>query len=436
METATRRGLIAATALMAAAAVLPWLLGWHVHAKAGESGTFPPLSAEWHPIVGPATVAAIGIAFLGWRYAFDLAASLSWPWLLALTYLAGLAWLLSLALVDGPHGISHVLGNPDEYLRTARATTDVHDLLRHWVERLPESAPGSLPTHVAGHTPGALLFFLALVRVGLGSDLVAGIVVIALAASTSVAVLLTVRRLGAESSARRAAPFLVFTPAAIWMAVSADAMFAATAAWGLWSLAQATSRRGLPMAAWASGAGLLLGWCVLMSYGLPLLGTLALAVLVAARRWTPLPIAVAAATAVVLGFLLAGFNLLEAYPVLHERYWVGIANTRPAWYWLWGDLAALLYSAGPALGAGLGALVAARRCADSAMRWLVAGAAAACLAADVSLMSKAEVERIWLPFVPWLLLSTAAMPDRWRRPMLLVQLVLALLLQHLLDTTW
>ena len=27
-------------------------------------------------------------------------------------------------------------------------------------------------------------------------------------------------------------------------------------------------------------------------------------------------------------------------------------------------------------------------------------------------MSKAEVERIWLPFVPWLLLSLALLPER------------------------
>ena len=42
---------------------------------------------------------------------------------------------------------------------------------------------------------------------------------------------------------------------------------------------------------------------------------------------------------------------------------------------------------------------------------LLAGAAVLCvLAADLSRMSKAEVERIWLPFVPWLLLSTALLP--------------------------
>ena len=31
-------------------------------------------------------------------------------------------------------------------------------------------------------------------------------------------------------------------------------------------------------------------------------------------------------------------------------------------------------------------------------------------------MSKGEVERIWLPFVPWLLIACALLPERWRRP--------------------
>ena len=36
--------------------------------------------------------------------------------------------------------------------------------------------------------------------------------------------------------------------------------------------------------------------------------------------------------------------------------------------------------------------------------------------ADLSGMSKAEVERIWLPFVPWLTaLDCALLPERWRR---------------------
>ena len=67
---------------------------------------------------------------------------------------------------------------------------------------------------------------------------------------------------------------------------------------------------------------------------------------------------------------------------------------------------------------------------------LVAAAATAVVLADLSRMSKGEVERIWLPFVPWLLLSAVALPERWRRPALALQLVTALLVQHLLYTSW
>ena len=51
-------------------------------------------------------------------------------------------------------------------------------------------------------------------------------------------------------------------------------------------------------------------------------------------------------------------------------------------------------------------------------------------------MSKAEVERIWLPFVPWLTLSLALLPGGWRRWGLGLQVLTALLVQHLLYTTW
>ena len=51
-------------------------------------------------------------------------------------------------------------------------------------------------------------------------------------------------------------------------------------------------------------------------------------------------------------------------------------------------------------------------------------------------MSKAEVERIWLPFVPWILLSCALLPERWRRAGLVLQLAVALAVEHLLNTGW
>jgi hypothetical protein len=61
---------------------------------------------------------------------------------------------------------------------------------------------------------------------------------------------------------------------------------------------------------------------------------------------------------------------------------------------------------------------------------------AAILAADVSGLSKAEVERIWLPFAVWLVAGAALLPAPGRRGWLVVQAVTALLVNHLLLTTW
>ena len=88
-------------------------------------------------------------------------------------------------------------------------------------------------------------------------------------------------------------------------------------------------------------AGLLLGYAVMLSYGLPLLGLLALAVLVVARNWRPLPWAALSALAVVLTYAALGFVWWEALPALHDRYWAGVARNRPPSYWMWANLAAL-----------------------------------------------------------------------------------------------
>jgi hypothetical protein len=433
-------GLGTALALVAVAYAVPPLFDWEVWPRAPRSiaaGELAPLHGYWEPkLLGPGTLPAIAIALLGWRYAVDLAERLSWRLLLVTSYVVGLAWLLALAFVDGTDGISRVLGDKYEYLRSAREVTSVHTLLMTYVDRIPYSAPDNWPTHPAGHPPGALLFFVGLVKVGLGGDLAAGLVVATIAATTALAVMITLRALGAETMARRSAPFLVLTPAAVFMAVSADAVFAAVAAWGMACLALgARSTRG-PAVAWSALAGLLLGCGVLMSYGLPLMGLVAIAVLVLARSWLPLPVAAGAALLVVLAFAACGFSWWEAYPVLHDRYWDGIAADRPAAYWMWGNLAALVVCAGPLLGAGLAQVVALGRRADRVVLLLVSAAAGAIVLADLSRMSKAEVERIWLPFVPWLMVSTALLPERWRRWGVAVQVVSALLVQQLLYTTW
>ena len=455
-------GLGAAFVLVAAAMAVPPLLDWNVHIN-----TFPPLYADWDPRLGPGSVPAFAIALLGTLYAANLAMVLSWRRLLLLVWLVGACWMLALATVDGGAGISTILNTYNEYLRTARGTTDLPTVLRVYVDHIPFTATadwppeiarnlvehGALdsldprtnwPAHLAGHPPGALTFFVVLVRLGLGSGLAAGLVVTLIAATTAVAVLVTVRTLGAEQLARRAAPFLVLGPAAIWQSVSADAVFAAVAAWGLATLAIAATRtRTVTMLAWSVLSGLLLGYTMMLSYGLPLLGLLALTVLYLAGSWRPLvPVAVAAA-AVVLAYAGLGFAWWEGIHVLRGRYWDGVAHKRPGSYWTWANLAALLCSAGPLMAAGVaeagGRLTRGVRVIAQPERVVVllaVAAAAAVAAADLSQMSRAEVERIWLPFVPWLLLGCALLPKRWRRRGLALQVVAALLLQHLLRTAW
>ena len=178
----------------------------------------------------------------------------------------------------------------------------------------------------------------------------------------------------------------------------------------------------------------------MMSYGMPLMGLVAVAVLLAARSWRPLPVAALAALAVVLGFAALGFAWWEAFPVLRDRYHDGIAQDRPQSYWWYGNLACLLVSAGPLLFAGVfhaaaTALSAARRTAGPVLL-LVAATVLAVAVADASGMSKAEVERIWLPFVPWLTISFAILPGPWRRRGLLLQVIAALVVQHLFSTSW
>ncbi len=433
-----RAGSAVAAVLLVAAFAVPPLTGWDVGARSDRFG-LAPLHGFWQPGVGWGTLPALLLA--GWGVLrVRVWSTLSWSRLLLVSYAVALLWLLALALVDGVPGLTRSLGNPYEYLPTARDVDDVGALLRGYVDRIPYSHPDNWVVHVAGHPPAALLFFVGLDRMGLGGDLAAALVVVALAASVPAAVLQTLRTLGAEAAARRAAPFLVLAPAAVFLAVSADAVFTAVGAWGLAALAAAAvaGRTGATagLLGWGAVAGLLLGTAVMMSYGLPLLGLIALGVLAAARSWRPLPVAAVVALGVVLAFAAGGFAWWEAYPVLHDRYWDGIAAERPFAYWAWGNLAALLVASGPVLATALGHLAQHRRRADRVVLLLVAGAATAVLLADLSRMSKAEVERIWLPFLPWLLIATAALPERWVRPALAVQVAAALVVQHLLYTSW
>lgn len=441
-------GLTVSLLLMAAAVAVPVLTGWNVRIN-----SWPPLHGEQDLRVGPGTAPALAIGALATWQATRWAGLVPWRRLLAVTYVAGLAWLLALATVDGLDGIGEILEDDYEYLPTANAVDDVPAMLREYVSRISYDAePRNWPVHIAGHPPGAVLFFIVLARVGLGGGLAAGLVVTAVAATTALAVMTTLRVLGAEDHARRAAPYLAVGPAAIWQSVSGDAVFAAVGCWGVAALAAAAVAQGRRAAVgWAVVAGLLLGYLVMMSYGLWLYGLVALAALWLGSgrrshtRWRPfttvMPVAALAAVAVVGVFAAYGFHYWDAVPELRERYYEGVGGRRPASYWLWGGLGAFGFSAGPLVGASAGLLVWRLRhrrgdASSRAVAWLAGSGFAMVLVADASQMSKAEVERIWLPFVPWALLGCALLPERWWRVGIGVQVAAALVVQHLVRTTW
>jgi methylthioxylose transferase len=132
------------------------------------------------------------------------------------------------------------------------------------------------------------------------------------------------------------------------------------------------------------------------------------------------------AGAVAAAFTAAGFDWLTGYHLVQQRYYQGLAAHRPYLYWVWADLALLVVSAGPAAAAAL----------PRTVQTAAVGAVVAIVAADLSGFSKAEVERIWLPFAVWLLAATGSLPARDRRGWLLAQAAVALLVNHLLLTTW
>jgi len=445
LASAPAVGLLLAAVLMFMAWFVPAAFNWDVHMR-----YWRPLHAEWDRRLGPGTIPSVLLAILGVCLAARLARTASWPRLLMGVYAVGVAWMVSLATVDGLDGIGVILDTDYEYLQTARGVDswgEVSTLLHEYVDRIPYAHPDNWPVHLAGHPPGAVLFFVLLAALGLGTALTAGWAVIALAATIPVAVLITLRALGAEDEARLAAPFLVLGPAAIWLAVSGDAVFAVFAAWGLCCLAMAATRTSTrAMAGWGVLAGLLLGSCVMMSYGMPLLGIVALVILLVARNVRPLPWALAASVVVVLAFWAAGFAWWEALPVVRERQYDGVAKNRPQIYYLWGNLAALSYCAGPMMLAGVATALGRRRTSfrevvrgrgsTRVVVLLTSAAVAMVLVADVSGMSKGEVERIWLPFVPWLLVSTALLPELWRKTGLAIQVGLAIWVQHVLRTGW
>jgi methylthioxylose transferase len=230
-----------------------------------------------------------------------------------------------------------------------------------------------------------------------------------------------------ERFARRAAPFVVLAPAAVWH-TNADVIFGGIALAGVALVVLATGSDGRWRWALAGAGGAVFGLSLLFAYGVALLAVPIAAVALWRRRPATLVVAAAAGAGVVIFPLLWGFWWIDGLAATRVQYYAGVGAVRPYEYFLLANLAVFALAVGPATTAGLARLRDHRA-------WLVVGSGlAVVLLADLSGLSSAETERIWQPFMPLVQLAGAALAPsrRW----LAVQVAVALVLQAALRSPW
>ena len=364
-------------------------------------------------------------------------------WLLPLTGTAAGAFATSLALTDGRDGLLHGAVHRTEYLANLATTPPAGEFLRSFVADIDRYS-----VHVRGHPPGFVLVLKMLDAIGLRGPWPVVALSIGGTVVVPVAALVAVWAVAGSDWVRRCAPLLVVAPYAVWMVTSADAVYTAVGSCGVAACTlglRATQRAAV---AWGALGGLLLGGLLMLTYGGAMFVLVPLvACLVALRRHDSgaraaaavMVAAIVAGGAVVAFFWAYGFWWFAGAVETQRQYWAGTARLRPFAYFMLANLAASLIAVGPATFGGMIKMCELRR-ALNRVAVLVVGGAVALMAAHVSQYSRAEVERIWLLFFPWLALSGGMLVSRTNRPLAMMavgaQVTGAVVLQAALVSKW
>lgn len=387
----------------------------------------PPLFGAFEPRPGPAILPAILVGVLVVAYGPRLAEKLPWRGLLGATFLGAAIWAVTLAASDGWAALTAPVLYRHDALAVLPAIDSGAEFLRTFIDRIAE-----YPIHVQGHPPGLPLLLLAMQGVGLASPGVIAALYIGAGSAIAPALLVATRGVAGETPARRAAPFLVLAPYAVWIATSADALYAGLAAWGIALLLSAPPQER-PRLRPLTG-GLLFGSALMLTYGAAALGAIAGPAALLRRRYRDLAWWAGGVAAVIAPFLLFGFWWLDGLAATRVRYYAGLGGVRPYHYFLVANLAALAIACGPAAIRGL---VNVRHRLRDPQALLVAGALLAMLAANFSGLSKGEVERIWLLFAPWIVLAAGYLaPGRFARVWLGAGAASAVAVQVLVNSPW
>ena len=362
------------------------LIGEHVVPARVRWGAFP-LYGEWMGVTGRVgdVIALIGgVALLGAMIALA-SEHLAWGRLLITSWMASAGFMTMMAVV-GPVGFGSQLDLSTGYRATLPLTSPLSDFVSSFSRNV-----GRLPTHTAGHPPGPVVLLRWLDDLGLRSSAAQLLVLIAIAAGTTPAIATVAREWGSERLARVALPFVVLAPAAVWASVTMDGVFASVSALAIALAALGTTRGGTTRMVAGVSSGLVWSIALHLSYGLVALALVSTVAIALRRRfdvigWSALGLVIGT-----IPWLVAGFRWWDGLAATRHRYHAGIGSQlRPyGFYALLGNPALAAILVGPLVAA---ALLLPR----SKNAWIIIGLGVASMViADVSGLSKAEVERIW-----------------------------------------
>jgi methylthioxylose transferase len=407
--------------------------GLSIRAGGGRLGTaLPPFVMSWAPRLDahallPALVLTVGVV-LAPLAARGIRSPLAFGFSLIVLALAlGLALNFARGGVRGWYAIFDAGPGGSfeakwEYLPGLPALSyGPHFFLDRFAELVP-----ALPVNVAGHPPGLLLTLHFL-----GIDGPVGLAALCIAGGALTAPLAydLGRTLEDEQRGRAAGLLTAFAPSLLLFGVtSADYLYATL---GLAAVCLLVRPR---RASRLSGAALV---AVAAFFSWLLLAMAAWAALVVLQREgsrRALLLAAACALAVVgLNAALAVWTGYDPVGALHSTeavYRNSLARLRPYAFWAFGSPTSWLLMVG--LPAAWLALRSLARRDQSAL-----ALCAVVLAAAVLGFTKAETERIWLPFVPLACVAAAASLDvRRLRPLLAVLAAQALAFELLFRTIW
>ncbi len=375
----------------------------------------------------PAIVLLLGVIV----WVPKLAREASWRVVVVVSGLTAALVSLALALADGEPGVLDPVIHPTEYWYAIRDMPPAGEFVRTYVDQLTY-----YPVHYRGHPPGFMLILKGLAQIGFPGPWPVALLSLGATALVPCFVLSAVTRVsGNQEVARRCAPFLIVAPYTIWAMSSADIVFAAMGALSVWLVVVALQTPSrwpvLPLL-----AGIAFASFAHASYGAAMFFFTLLLVVVpivrdgrSFRSLVPrLAWFVVGGLAVTGLFVAAGFWWVEGAAATRVWYWKGTAQFRTWTYFMLANVAVVFIATGPAFIRGLCSL-------RGRARWIVGGAALSIVAAMLSQLSKGEVERIWLPFYPWLTVATGAIVTH-RRTWLVAQAALTLGLAITLLTKW